>query len=105
MRIASVTAKLLMLLNAAFCVPVVDSARAATSDPALNQVQALTDALLKSMRAGTTISMTERYKQLEPVIEQVFAMPLVTRLAVGPEWAKFSAEQQKALIAAYTRFT
>src|SRR5215471_6280858 len=105
MRSGSVTAKLVILLAAVFCGPLVDSALAATSDPAVNQVQTLTDALLKSMRAGTTISMTERYKQLEPVVEQVFAMPLVTRLAVGPEWAKFSAEQQKALIAAYTRFT
>jgi phospholipid transport system substrate-binding protein len=100
-----VTAKLVMLLTAVFCVPLVDSALAATGDPAVNQVQTLTDALLKSMRAGTTISMTARYKQLEPVIEQVFAMPLVTRLAVGPEWANFPPDQQKALIAAYTRFT
>jgi phospholipid transport system substrate-binding protein len=105
MRLGSVTAKLVMLLTAVFCVPLVDSARAASGDPAVNQVQTLTDALLKSMRAGTTISMTERYKQLEPVIEEVFAMPLVTRLAVGPEWANFSPDQQKALIAAYTRFT
>jgi phospholipid transport system substrate-binding protein len=94
-----------MLLATVFCVPVVDSARAATSDPAMNAVQTLTDALLKSMRAGTTISMAERYKQLEPVIGQVFAMPLVTRLAVGPEWANFSPDQQKDLVAAYTRFT
>jgi phospholipid transport system substrate-binding protein len=94
-----------MLLTAVFCVPLADSARAATSDPAVNPVQTLTDSLLKSMRAGTTMSMTERYKQLQPVIEQVFAMPLVTRLAVGPEWTNFPAEQQKALIAAYTRFT
>jgi phospholipid transport system substrate-binding protein len=81
------------------------SVYAAVSDPAAVQVQTLSDALLKSMRAGTTISMTERYKQLEPVIELVFAMPLVTRLSVGPEWANFSPDQQKALIAAYTRFT
>ena len=94
-----------MLLTAVFCVPLADSARAATSDPAVNPVQTLTDSLLKSMRAGTTMSMTERYKQLQPVIEQVFAMPLVTRLAVGPEWTNFPADQQKALIAAYTRFT
>jgi len=78
---------------------------AAVSDPAAAQVQILNEALLKSMHAGSTISMTERYKQLEPVIERVFAMPLVTRLAVGPEWAKFSADQQQALITAYTRFT
>ena len=101
----SVIAKLAMLLYAVFFLPVPDSASAAVSDPAVIQVQTLTDALLKSMRAGTTISMTERYKQLDPVIEQVFAMPLVTRLAVGPEWAKFPPDQQKSLIAAYTRFT
>jgi phospholipid transport system substrate-binding protein len=100
-----VTAKLPILVCAVFLMAVADSAHGAVSDPAAVQVQTLTDALLKSMRAGTTISMTERYKQLEPVIEQVFAMPLVTRLAVGPEWAKFSPDQQKALIAAYTRFT
>jgi len=94
-----------MLVAAVFCVPFADSALAATSDPAVSQVQTLTDALLKSMRGGTTISMAERYKQLQPVIEQVFAMPLVTRLAVGPEWANFQPDQQKALIGAYTRFT
>jgi phospholipid transport system substrate-binding protein len=94
-----------MLLCAAALMAVTAPAYGAVSDPGAIQVQTLTDALLKSMRAGTTISMTERYKQLEPVIEQVFAMPLVTRLAVGPEWANFPPDQQKALIAAYTRFT
>jgi phospholipid transport system substrate-binding protein len=101
----SVTAKLVLLLTAVVCLSLAESARAASSDPAVNQVQALTDALLKSMRAGTTVSMAERYKQLEPVVEQVFAMPLVTRLAVGPQWASFPPDQQQALIAAYTRFT
>jgi len=94
--------KLLMLLCALF---LTGSAQAAVSDPAAIQVQTLNAALLKSMRAGSTLSMAERYKTLEPVIEQVFALPLVTRLAVGPQWANFSPDQQKALIAAYTRFT
>jgi phospholipid transport system substrate-binding protein len=80
-------------------------AQGAVSDPAAAQVQTLNAALLKSMHAGSTLSMAERYKQLEPVIEQIFAVPLVTRLAVGPEWTNFSPEQQKALITAYTRFT
>ena len=94
--------KLVMLLCALF---LTGSAYAAVSDPAAIQVQTLNAALLKSMRAGSTMSMTERYKTLEPVIEQVFAIPLVTRLAVGPQWASFSPDQQKALIAAYSRFT
>jgi phospholipid transport system substrate-binding protein len=77
----------------------------AVSDPAAAQVQTLNSALLKSMHAGSTISAAERFKQLAPVIEQIFAMPLVTRLAVGPEWSNFSPQQQQALITAYTRFT
>jgi phospholipid transport system substrate-binding protein len=68
-------------------------------------VQTLTTALLKSMRAGAAESKTQRYRNLEPVIEQVFALPLVTRLSVGPEWASFSPDQQAQLIAAFTRFT
>jgi phospholipid transport system substrate-binding protein len=94
-----------MLLCAVPFMPVTDSAYAAVSDPAAVQVQTLTASLLKSMRAGATESMAERYRDLEPVIEQVFALPLVTRLAVGSDWANFSPDQQKALIAAFTRFT
>jgi phospholipid transport system substrate-binding protein len=99
-----VTAKLGALLCAVLLVPAADSAHAA-SDPAVLQVQTLTAALLKSMRAGAAESMAERYRSLEPVIEQVFALPLVTRLSVGPDWAGFSPDQQNELIAAFTRFT
>lgn len=99
------TARLGALLCALWLVPAAQPAPAAVSDPAVAQVQTLTDALLKSMRAGAAESMAERYRSLEPVIEQVFALPLVTRLSVGPEWATFSPDQQKELIAAFTRFT
>jgi len=100
----SVAAKFLRLL----VIPLLlDSqpAHAAVSDPAAIQVQTLTDALVKSMRAGSSESMAERYRALEPVIEQVFALPTVTRLAVGPDWASLSPDDQKAVIGAFTRFT
>jgi phospholipid transport system substrate-binding protein len=100
-----VTAKSLLVLAATFALLLAHPAHAAVSDPAALQVQTLTDALLKSMRAGSKESMAERYRALEPVIEQVFALPTVTRLAVGPDWASFSADDQKAVIAAFTRFT
>jgi phospholipid transport system substrate-binding protein len=96
------TARAVVLLCALFFAYV---AHGAPSDPAAAQVQTLNAALLKSMHAGSTISTAERYKQLQPVIEQIFAMPLVTRLAVGPHWTGFSPEQQQALITAYARFT
>jgi phospholipid transport system substrate-binding protein len=101
----SVIAKFRILLYAMLVALAADSAHAAASDPAVIQVQTLVAALLKSMRAGSAESMAERYRKLEPVIEQVFALPLVTRLSVGPDWANFSPEQQKQTIAAFTRFT
>lgn len=99
------TPKFITLMGAVLLIAVIDCAYGAASDPAAIQVQALTAALLKSMHAGATESMAERYRDLEPVIEQVFALPLVTRLAVGPDWTNFSPDQQQALIAAFTRFT
>jgi phospholipid transport system substrate-binding protein len=94
-----------MLVCALLVTGVGDLAHAALRDPAAIQVQTLTSALLKSMQAGRAESMAERYRNLEPVIQQVFALPLVTRLAVGPDWANLSPEQQKTVIVAFTRFT
>jgi len=94
-----------MLLCVLLLRPLADAAQAPASDPAVTQVQTLVAALLKSMQAGSAESMTERYRTLQPVIEQVFALPLVTRLSVGPEWANFSPDQQKEMITAFTRFT
>jgi phospholipid transport system substrate-binding protein len=105
MRAIHVTARLVLLLGALSLLTAAHTAQAAASDAAVAQVQTLHEALLKSMRAGSGESMSERFRSLEPVIEQVFALPLVTRLAVGPDWAGFSPEEQKAVIAAFTRFT
>jgi len=99
------TSRFVTLLCAVLFMPIAAAAYDAAADPAITQVQTLTAALLKSMRAGAAESMTERYRNLEPVIEQTFALPLVTRLSVGPDWANFSPDQQKELIAAFTRFT
>jgi phospholipid transport system substrate-binding protein len=80
-------------------------AYAAPSEPAVAQVQTLTDALLKAMKAGPHTSVTQRYHALEPVIKQAFALSFMTQLSVGPDWAKFSPQQQTALVAAFSRYT
>lgn len=94
-----------VLLGMLLLVQPADPARASVSDPALSQVQALTASLLQSMQAGPNEPMMERYRRLEPVINQVIGLPLMTRLAVGPEWNNFSPQQQTELIAAFGRFT
>ena len=63
-----VTPKFALLWCSLFLLSATAPAPAAVSDPAATPVQTLTDALLKSMRAGSAESMTERYRSLEPVI-------------------------------------
>jgi phospholipid transport system substrate-binding protein len=101
------TARHSMLLCAVLLalVLVAPAARAAASDPAVAPIQALTAALDKSMQAGAGTSMVERYRNLEPAVEHAYALPLMTRICVGPDWTKLSADDQKAVIAAFTRYT
>jgi phospholipid transport system substrate-binding protein len=99
------TPRLVLPLCALVLASVAPCTYAAASDPAVAEVQTLTTALLKSMRKGPAASMTERYRDLAPVIQQVFALPLMTRLSVGPDWAKFAPGEQTAVIAAFSRYT
>ena len=85
--------------------PLAPAAPAAIDDPAALSVQSLDISLLNSMRAGSGLGSGERYEKLQPVIERVFDLPLMTRLSIGPAWVNFSAEQQQAAIAAFTRLT
>jgi phospholipid transport system substrate-binding protein len=84
---------------------VAPAAHTAAPDPAVAPVEALTAALEKSMRAGPAESTAERYRNLEPVVAQAYALPLMTRICVGPDWARLSPDDQKAVIAAFGRYT
>jgi len=99
------SARFVMPLCALLLTPVADAAHAAPSDPAALPVQTLTASLLKSMRAGAAATMAQRFRDLEPAIEQAFALRLMTRVSVGPDWTSFSPEQQQAVIAAFSRYT
>jgi hypothetical protein len=65
------TPTFLVLLCTQLLEPVADLAHADVSDPAVSQVQTLTATLLQSMQAGPAEPMSERYRRLEPVINQV----------------------------------
>ena len=72
-------------------------------DPA-TPVQGLDDALLASMHSGASTPASGRYRLLEPVVRQAFDLPLMTRLSVGPEWTTLPPDQQRAAVAALTRY-
>src|ERR1700756_1649420 len=72
-------------------------------DPARVTVQALDDGLLAIMKAkGTEKS---RAQSIAPTIDRVFALPLMTRLAIGPSWTTIATNDQRALVAAFRRLT
>lgn len=68
-------------------------------------IQHFYDALLAVMREAKHLSFDQRYQRLAPVITQTYNLPLMSRLAVGPEWAKLQPTQQQALTDAFSRYT
>jgi phospholipid transport system substrate-binding protein len=72
-------------------------------DPAASQIATLNSALLDSMKAGPSVTTAERYRKLAPVIERMFDLQTMTAFSVGSPWANFSADEQQATIAAFTR--
>ena len=67
-------------------------------------VRSLYDSLLATMRNGATLGPRGRYAQLEPVVRRVFDIPLMTRLAVGPQWDGVSEAQRQQVSRAFERY-
>lgn len=91
----------IILSSAMLATPVVAQA----PSPAVATVQAFSDSLIASMRAGATLSFAARSARLTPVIDRSFDLPLSTRLAIGPQWSTFAPADQVALVAAVRRMT
>ena len=80
-------------------------ALAQASDPAIPTIQAFDGALVETMKVGKSIGAEGRFRKLTPAVERTFDIPLMTRIAVGPAWAGYSAADQAALVKAFGRLT
>jgi phospholipid transport system substrate-binding protein len=67
-------------------------------------VQSFYATLLTTMKEGSQLGQSGRYAALAPVVQQVFDVPLMTRLAVGPDWAHLSPAQQQQVTAAFGHY-
>ncbi|HLX27447.1 MAG TPA: ABC transporter substrate-binding protein [Casimicrobiaceae bacterium] len=81
-----------------------ESVAEAQSDPTA-PVRAFYDALLGVMKRAKTLGVRGRYDALAPVIRKAFDLPAMTRIAVGPRWTSIPADQQSALVDAFSRMT
>ena len=69
-----------------------------------DEVHGFYGALLATMRTGPSLGARGRYARLEPVVNQLFDVPFMTRLATGPAWSTLSPAQQQQLTAAFGRY-
>lgn len=67
-------------------------------------VQALYSTLLSTMQSGPSLGARGRYARIAPVVRQVFDIPFMTRLAVGPEWASLNPTQQQQVTQAFESY-
>ena len=81
------------------------AARAQSANPPVATIERFYDALLGVMREARRLSFDQRYGRLQPVIERVFDLALMTRIAIGPEWTQLRPDQQQRLTEAFARYT
>src|SRR6266852_4055052 len=60
--------------------------------------------LLATMKDGRTLGQSGRYARLAPVVDRVFDVPSMTRLAVGSSWATLPPAQQQRLTEAFRHY-
>jgi phospholipid transport system substrate-binding protein len=77
---------------------------AQTPSAAVTKIQTYYQELMPTIQQAGRLSVRERDKRFTPVITSVFDLPTMARLAVGPAWKSFSAEQQAAVRDAFARF-
>jgi phospholipid transport system substrate-binding protein len=101
----SVSRRNLLVLPLALAGVAARDAAAQGEAAAAAAISQLYDALLAVMKQAKALGFDGRYARLAPVIEQVFDLGLMARIAVGPTWPQIPAVQQQALTQAFIRFT
>ena len=60
--------------------------------------------LLDVMQHAATLGAKGRYQKLEPIVHNVFDVPFMARLSIGPLWAKLPVDQKRRAVQAYARY-
>jgi len=93
---------------AAFAIAIaiaVAATSAVAGDPAAARIEGFDTALTSVMKQGPALGPKGRFHRLEPVVEDAFDLPLMTRFAVGAAWGQMSDADHQALIRAFGRLT
>jgi phospholipid transport system substrate-binding protein len=94
---------LLLALVAAAVFP--DAAGADDGDSPSAVIEHFYTELLAVMKAARGLSFNDRYSRLAPAISRAFNLALMSRIAIGPEWARLQPDQQQRISDAFSRYT
>jgi phospholipid transport system substrate-binding protein len=91
-------------LAAVFAVALLAVAAPAYSSGPQDAIRGFYATLLTTMKAGPRLGESGRYAALAPVVQQVFDVSFMSRLAVGPDWAGLRPGQQQQVTTAFGRY-
>lgn len=93
-------------MPAVLTVPAMPALAASASQAAapVGPVQRLDNALLEVMQNAETLKFQGRYDKLAPVMNAVFDIPEMTRIAVGPMWNDASDAEKKDMVEVFGRY-
>jgi phospholipid transport system substrate-binding protein len=102
---SSFLAAVALAFSAVGPVALAPAAFAQSNDPAAAPIRRLDDGLIAIMKAGKASGVKGRAASIAPVIDQVFDVPLMTRLSVGASWTTIAPADQQALVEGFRRMT
>jgi len=68
-------------------------------------IRELSDTLQSVMRDAKTLGFAGRRNLLEPRLSDVYHLPVMARIAVGPHWRKLTPSQKDQIVHAFSRLT
>jgi phospholipid transport system substrate-binding protein len=99
----STIAKLIAALGLAVLIQA--PALSESSDPAAARISSFYGALLDTMKQAKQLGLKGRYNKLSPLLSKTYDLTSMSRIAVGPNWAALSQQQQLGIVNAFTRMT
>lgn len=94
---------LLLALGGAVAAP--RALRAQDAQAVIAPINALNNALLEVMKAGSSTPFVQRYRMLQPVVRRVFDLQEILRVSVGPAWDTIPTQMKGLLFDEFERYT
>ncbi|MBI1776113.1 MAG: ABC transporter substrate-binding protein [Proteobacteria bacterium] len=94
-----------MLAGAVLALHCACGAALAASSEAARVVETFHAKLIAVMQAAGALGFDGRMRELSPAVAATFNFPLMARLSVGPEWQRFTPEQQQQFVDLFGKYS